>query len=490
MVRYFDPRQLILDQQEEEEKKVQDVLLTQERLDLFKEEEEKALRKRSSIREGLTEAAKIIRDVKFRIKEGDDAYYDYKKKTEPDFQDPREYAEGKVFITPSELENMEKGGKKVKNLKKKYEDEESETVERKYGDVEGIKPQLASYEASGTTGLLKADSTNDPYSSSVSVGESLGYAIVSGGIKIPYGFANLGAMLLDWADKNEVPVDQSRVARLERWFEQTLLGEVMTFSEEKAKENAIGRLTEVMVQMYGGWASVGTKGAKFSDEAFNMFNKAWDAAKNGKYVKTTGNTNLARGVKEVKKFNNLSKKQKFTSIAVGGGLSGSVVYDAENVGTFGDLAEEFGMIEEAEYTALDRKEKPTSKEDATRMLYNKLKFSGEMAFPIIPAIWGVGKIGKNIISGTFKRAQNATKFDRMVEKYVSKPFRARSEYPEEQFQAMQRLKGKEESAKVLSTDFLKNIDNIVKRLSRDTQVASNATGLTEGISQNIIKLRL
>ncbi len=80
MVRYFDPRQLILDQQEEEEKKVQDVLLTQERLDLFKEEEEKALRKRSSIREGLTEAAKIIRDVKFRIKEGDDAYYDYKKR--------------------------------------------------------------------------------------------------------------------------------------------------------------------------------------------------------------------------------------------------------------------------------------------------------------------------------------------------------------------------------------------------------------------------
>ena len=80
MVRYFDPRQLILDQQEKEEKKVQAVLLTQERLDLLNEEKEKALRKRSSIREGLTEAAKIIRDVKFRIKEGDDAYYDYKKR--------------------------------------------------------------------------------------------------------------------------------------------------------------------------------------------------------------------------------------------------------------------------------------------------------------------------------------------------------------------------------------------------------------------------
>ena len=53
---------------------------------------------------------------------------------------------------------------------------------------------------------------------------------------------------------------------------------------------------------------------------------------------------------------------------------------------------------------------------------------------------------------------------------------------------MQRLKGKEESAKILSTDFLKNIDQIVKRLSRDTQVASNATGLTDGISKAILKV--
>ena len=39
MVRYFDPRKLIVDQQEEEKKKVEDVLLTQERLDLIKEKE-------------------------------------------------------------------------------------------------------------------------------------------------------------------------------------------------------------------------------------------------------------------------------------------------------------------------------------------------------------------------------------------------------------------------------------------------------------------
>ena len=493
MVRYFDPRKLILDQQEEEKKKVEDVLLTQERLDLIKEKEAAALRKRSNIREGLKAADKAVREFKF-LKEDEDAYYDWKIKQDPGFRDPREYTddENKDYYR-QEIESMRgmfegatidwKTGETIWPDGKKRE-----TVERKYGEVERIKPQLASYEVDGTTGLLKEDSTNDPYSSNVGQIESLGYALVSGAIKIPYGFANLGAMIIDWAGENDLPVDQSKVAQLDAWFEQTIAGEVMKFSEEKAKQNALSRLVEVMVQFYGGWASVGKQGVKVTDDAFRILNNAMDAVKKGKYVKTAKNSNLTRGVKDVKKFNNLSRKQKFTSIAVGGGLSGVVVYDEENIGTFGDLAEQFGLIEEGEYTALDRKEKTTSKEDATRMLYNKLKFGGEMGFPIIPAIWGLGKVGKNIVSGTFKRAQNATKFDRTVEKYVSKPFRARSEYPEEQFQAMQRLKGKEESAKILSTDFLKNIDQIVKRLSRDTQLASNATGLTEGLSENIIKL--
>ena len=44
MVRYFDPRKLVLDQQEEEKQKVEDVLFTQEKIDLKKEEDAKALR--------------------------------------------------------------------------------------------------------------------------------------------------------------------------------------------------------------------------------------------------------------------------------------------------------------------------------------------------------------------------------------------------------------------------------------------------------------
>ena len=496
MVWNFDPRKLVKDQQEEENKKIEDVIMDQEKLDLFKEEEEKALRKRSNIREGLEKAVEVVREFKFRRKHGDDAYHDAKLEQDSSYRDPRLY---------TDEENKKYYREEIKSMKGMFEgatidwdtgetlwpdDKKPESVETKYGkkDEEGPTFQLASYKSDGPTGLITTESMNDPFTGDVGLIESLGAAVVSGAIKIPYGFMNLGAMILDYADKNDLPVDQSRVAQLERWWEQTFAGEVMKFNEEKAKEHAIARIAEVLVQMYGGWASIGKKGVGVTDEAFRMFNNAWDAVKSGKYVKTAKNTNLSRGVKEVKKFNNLSGTQKFVSIAVGGGLSASVVYDEENIGTFGDLAYEFGMLEEGRFTALDRKQRSTAKEDATRTLYNKLKFAGEMGFPIIPAIWGVGKVGKNIVSGTFKRAANATKFDRTVEKYVSRPFRARSAYPEEQFQAAQRLTGKKESAKLLSEDFLTNIDTIVKRLSQDTQIVSSATGLTEGISSALVKL--
>ena len=120
----------------------------------------------------------------------------------------------------------------------------------------------------------------------------------------------------------------------------------MKFSEDRARENALGRLTEVLVQMYGGWKTVGVKGVQVADKAMGMLDKAYDAIKSGKYVKTTKNSNLTRGLKDIKKFNKLSGKQKFISVAVGGGLAGAVVYDEENIGTFGMLWLLVGMREQ------------------------------------------------------------------------------------------------------------------------------------------------
>jgi len=469
MVFGFDPRKLVKDQQEEEEKKVKEVLSQQEEYDLALEEAENAARKRSNIKESISKADKALREVKFAEKFGLKAWDEAKKKEDPEaWKEWNEWQDNTLF------------GKMFKTDK-------SKTLEEEYGEGDEIKPQLASYILDGTTGPIESKSTIDPFAGEVGQLESITHGIVSGTIKIPYGFANLGAMIIDFGNKENLPVNQSAVAQLDRWFEQTYFGNLMKYSEAKARENALGKLTEVIVQMYGGWKTVGTAGVKVTEKALGIFNKAYDAVKSGKYVRTAKNTNLSRGVKDVKKFNNLSGKQKFISIAVGGGIAGSVVYDAENIGTFGDLAVDLGF-ESGEITALDRKKKSTSKDEAARMLWNKLKFSGEMGFPIVPAIWGVGKVGKSIVSGVYKRAANVTKFDKMVEKIVARPARGRGPFPEEQFQAMQRLRGKKESAELLSQDFLKNIDDIVKRISRDSQVISNATGLTDGISQAIVKV--
>lgn len=462
----FDPQTLIDEEKENEQKKVKEVISAQEAYDQLLEEENAKVRKQSDIQKSISKADKAIREVIYANTYGWGAWSEAKKK-----------------------ENLNRQNEWQDNtlLGKMFKTDKSKTLEEKYGDGDEIKPESASYMLDGTTGPIESKSIIDPFGGETGQIESITHGFISGAIKIPYGFMNLGAMLIDFANKEELPVDQSAVAQLDRWFEQTYFGNFMKYSEEKARENALGKLTEVIVQMYGGWKAVGTTGVKVTDKAQKIFNKAYDAVKSGKYVRTAKNTNLSRGLRDVKKFNNLSRKQKFISIAVGGGLAGSVVYDAENIGTFGDLAVDLGF-ESGEITALDRKKKSTAKDEATRMLWNKLKFAGEMGFPIVPAIWGVGKVGKSIVSGVYKRAANATKFDTMVEKIVSRPFRGRGPFPEEQFQAMQRLKGKGESAELLSQDFLKNIDDIVKRISRDSQIASNATGLTDGISQAIVKV--
>ena len=97
-----------------------------------------------------------------------------------------------------------------------------------------------------------------------------------------------------------------------------------------------------------------------------------------------------------------------------------------------------------------------------------------MGFPIIPAVVGAGKVGKSILDANVKRAGQATKFDKYVEKYFARPLRSRGPFPEEQFQGMQRLEGKKSSANLLSTDYCSDLDNCCNknlRLEKKTRKA-------------------
>ena len=179
MVFGFDPRKLVKDQQEKEEKKVKEVLSQQEEYDLALEEAEAAARKRSNIKESISKADKALREVKFAEKFGLDEWAKAKEKEDPEaWKKWNEWQDNTFF------------GKMFKTDK-------SKTLEEKYGDEQEIKPEFASYILDGTTGPIESKSIIDPFAGETGQLESITNALISGTIKIGYGGLNLGAMIID-----------------------------------------------------------------------------------------------------------------------------------------------------------------------------------------------------------------------------------------------------------------------------------------------------
>ena len=509
MVFGFDPRKLVEERKKLEQEKENDAVKKQQLADQERIDKENSLRRNSNFKDALDSATRAIREFRFLKNHGEDKYYDAKKSQDPNYRDPRDYTdtENKEYyrgefqkmkglfegvtldfktldtVWPEDLNENQKRllSKKYKTVGEEYgETDKSEdhysnqiVLASTKSEPEDLKPTIK-WESSGRA--------SDPFENEVGISESILGAMVSGGIKIPYGWANVSAMLMDWADKENVPFDQSRVAKLERWFDNTMFGTVMAWGEDRARESAIGHITEAMVQMYGNWKAVGTNAVRFTDEAIKMTTKAIKGVKSGKYVRTAKNNNLYEAAKTTKRLNSIGTGvRKFTAVAVGGGVAGALVYDTEDIGTFGDW-----FFDKGEYTALDRKKRGGSKEEATRMLYNKLKFGGEMGFPIIPAIFGLGKLGKIIYYGDKYNAYSNKWTERFIDKHLAKRFRARNQNPEEIFEAGQRMTGKEMSSQLLANDYLKSLDQVTKRISKYTQKASNASGMTDELSSWIV----
>ncbi len=85
--------------------------------------------------------------------------------------------------------------------------------------------------------------------------ESLAGASVSGLIKIPKGAVNFGLLLTDIMREQlgaDVPVDKGLAERFNKAFEGTWLGVIEQQAEEDAVETASGRITQALVQLYGG----------------------------------------------------------------------------------------------------------------------------------------------------------------------------------------------------------------------------------------------
>ena len=509
----FDPRKLIEEDKDNKKKETEKVVFEQAKIDQEALDKENRLRKQSNISKAFDSVTQLIREHSFEKKYGKDAYYDAKLEQDPDYRDPRLYTkeENKAYFR-SEMESMKgilKGvtydsatGEDIlppveemnENQLKLYKKGKYATLQEEYGDKPDTdstfknKVYFASANAPGSGEKIEWKTTDgktsDPFENEIGVTESIYGAIISGGIKIPKGFLNLGAMIMDAAADDDVMTgdsERSKVAQLERWWDSTFFGGLEKYGEDVAKETAIGKITEALVQIYGSWKTVGQQGMKITNKASQIYNKAIDSVKKGRYVRTYGNKNLYEAAKETSRLNKLSRTQQFVGIAVGGGVGGAVVYKSENIGTFGDI-EALDFLP----TGLDRDTRATAKDDAVRMLYNKLKFSGELGFPIIPAVIGAGKVGKGLLKSGKDWAYSSDALKRFIDKNLAKNLRARGPQTEEVFQAGQRMEGKIASSEALSMDYLKNFDEIIKRISKNSQSASDASGLKQGISDLIV----
>ena len=303
------------------------------------------------------------------------------------------------------------------------------------------------------------------------LGESLAGASVSGIIKIPKGVINFGTLIADLARDEDIPVDEGLTERFNKAFENTILGKIETMAEEDALQTASGRITQALVQLFGA-TGVAKKTAipaieKISQKSRQLVN----AIKSKKYVKTTNNKTLSKAKAEVDKLNKKSGFDKWAGITVGGGLGvGAVVMKAEDIGTIGDIDSDYT---DWLPTDLDRDRKEMAGDDAYRQLMNKFKFGAELAVPIIPIVVAPFKIAKRIRNFSDDMGQSASKIDRAIDK-GAKFTRSRSDKPRAVFEATQKLEGIKSSSALIGKDFVRNIDDSLRKMTINTTKINQA----------------
>ena len=345
------------------------------------------------------------------------------------------------------------------------------------GDAKASTIDTEETETKEVKDIKKVDSVGlgDKDDYEVGLGQSLTGAVVSAGIKFPKGIINFGTLVYDAATGDGLDVDQSVTERFNKVFDKTIFGIIEKQAEEDARATAAGHLTEAFLQIFNA-AKLGTKvlgpGIQYaSRKARELAPKLVKAVKTNRYGKLDETaTSVAAAGKKAKQLNKPNNFDKFAAVSIGGGFGGgAIVMKSEDIGTFGDInALEFLG------TGLDREQKQSANEDAFRQLNNKFKFSAELAFPIVPFVYGTAKTAKLLATKGKDLAFSNSQIERWVDKYVGKPFRSRSDKAQELFDGIQRLEGTKSAVKITADDAAKSFDDALKKISRNSTKASEA----------------
>jgi hypothetical protein len=286
--------------------------------------------------------------------------------------------------------------------------------------------------------------------------------VVDGTVKIPYGVASLTAEIMDALGEDNIPVDQGKVAQLEKYFSNTVFGKIQQGSEDIIKDSAVGKLTSALTQLYG-YGRVGAAGAvKVGDKALQIYNKFSNAAKLNKVARASNNTTKA--IMRAKEMNKLTGVPKHAAVILGGATGTAMVADVEDIGTWGDVL--------GGPSALDRDQRSTSDEDATRRLWNRFKFGTEGAVVSVPIAYGINKVAKKIAQHGRELKFSDKKIDRLINKYMVEPFRPAGKKEQYLFEGIKKVEGKISAGQVTATDLIKDIDQTLYNVAKQSGLST------------------
>ena len=296
----------------------------------------------------------------------------------------------------------------------------------------------------------------DPYT-------SFAAGVLDGAIKIPYGVVNLTAEIADAFREDDVPIDESYIGQLEKYFDNSVLGKIQQGNEDIVKESAIGKLTSAFTQLYG-LARVGASATvKAATRAKQIYNKYSTAAKANKIAKAGGNATKA-GIR-AKELNKLTGLQNFAAITIGGATGTSMIADIEGIGTFGDVI--------GGPSALDRDERKTTEDEAARRLWNRLKFGVEGAAISVPIAYGINTVAKRIAQSGKKLKYSDDQLDQWINKYIVEPFAPSGKKSQALFEGVKRVEGEMAAGQITARDLILDIDQTLYKIAKESGISNN-----------------
>ena len=301
--------------------------------------------------------------------------------------------------------------------------------------------------------------------------ESFVAGLIDGNIKLVKFPFNIASEVIDFARGSGVEPEKSAVAKLEKYFNDSIFGKVGTEAENIAFQDAAGKLTSAAVQIFG----LSKPTQALTDWGFKTANGYFKAARLNQVA--TGSKNLERATKEALRLNQLSGKQKFASFLIGGGLGMAAVADPEEFGTLSEWLKGTRFEGTVGILGLNRERKTDPKDEAARRLWNRAKLGIENGLITWPILFVGGKIG-NIINKQSKDVYASNDdLNRWIEKYFVSPFRSRGVKSEELFEEMQRVKGKISAGQVQGIDVIKDIDAALLKVSKEAGISKGTPEL-------------